>query len=563
MKQNINTGFLFVALVSVLMLLPFIGLTEFNTKGEPREAVVAFTMLKDGNWILPVNNGGDIAYKPPFFHWCIALFSLLAGGVNEYTSRLPSALALIFMTLGVYVFYARRRGTLEGVLTALFTLTAFEVHRAGTNCRVDMVLTAFIVGAMLLLYRWWERGARGLPWMAVLCMSGATLTKGPVGIVLPLLVMFVLMLVRGARFWPTVGKMALTGVLACVLPAVWYVAAYQEGGDAFLQLVKEENLDRFTGKMSYESHVEPFYYNFITLIAGWLPWTVLLVAAVGLVPWRRLKGRFARLRSMQPVELFTWLAFLLVLFFYCIPKSKRSVYLLPVYPFMAWLIARFVMYFHHKTLVPAKVFCWFMGVVGVLMAFIGVALQCGDVPAGLFHGRHAAQNMAMAASLAQGGVWSVQFWLLLLPVVCMAVMVVRLVKSKGRAYRERLLQMMFVSVLALYVALDGSVLPRVLTTKSDRPLALTIDRRYPHDKLYSYLHVDMLHFYCTNFYLGDRIGQFELSRPRSGVLMIAAQDRAEFFARHGARYRFTYDANTRSRMTEMKDTIYFYRFQRK
>ena len=60
-------------IVSILTVLPFIGLTLFYSKGEPREAVVALSMINDGNWILPINNGGDIPYKPPFFHWCIAL----------------------------------------------------------------------------------------------------------------------------------------------------------------------------------------------------------------------------------------------------------------------------------------------------------------------------------------------------------------------------------------------------------------------------------------------------------------------------------------------------------
>ena len=92
-------------LIAVLTIIPFLCLTEFNSKGEPREAVVALSMLKEGNWILPVNNGGDIPYKPPFFHWLIALFSLIGGKVTEFTSRLPSAVALIAMTLGVYAFY--------------------------------------------------------------------------------------------------------------------------------------------------------------------------------------------------------------------------------------------------------------------------------------------------------------------------------------------------------------------------------------------------------------------------------------------------------------------------
>ena len=132
----------------------FLGQTFFNTRGEPREAVVALSMLQQGNWVLPVNNGVELAFKPPFFHWCIAAISTVAGAVNEYTSRMPSALALSAMVLVGYVFYAKRRGAEVAFIAALLTLTNFEVHRAGVACRVDMVLTAMMVIALYQLYKW-------------------------------------------------------------------------------------------------------------------------------------------------------------------------------------------------------------------------------------------------------------------------------------------------------------------------------------------------------------------------------------------------------------------------
>ena len=102
--------------VCVVVMLPFLGLADFNTKGEPREAVVAYSILESGDWILPTNNGGEMPYKPPFFHWCIALLSLLNGGVvNEFTSRLPSAIALIAMTVWTFVFFARCKGAATGM----------------------------------------------------------------------------------------------------------------------------------------------------------------------------------------------------------------------------------------------------------------------------------------------------------------------------------------------------------------------------------------------------------------------------------------------------------------
>lgn len=163
MNIKYNKALWIVTILAIVMLIPFLGLTEFNTKGEPREAVVAYTMLEHGNWILPINNGGDIPYKPPFFHWCIAFFSLFAGHVSEFTSRLPSAVSLILMTIGGFIFFAKRKDTQTSLIAAILTLTAFEVHRAGINCRVDMVNTAFMVGAMYLLYRWWERENTNCP----------------------------------------------------------------------------------------------------------------------------------------------------------------------------------------------------------------------------------------------------------------------------------------------------------------------------------------------------------------------------------------------------------------
>lgn len=62
-SKNILFGLLLVICLSTL--LPVLGLSHFHTKGEPREAIVAVSMLQDGNWILPRNNGGDIALQAP------------------------------------------------------------------------------------------------------------------------------------------------------------------------------------------------------------------------------------------------------------------------------------------------------------------------------------------------------------------------------------------------------------------------------------------------------------------------------------------------------------------
>ena len=63
-------AFWFIALLSVLVLVPFLGETIFYSKGEPREAIVAYTMLESGNWILPMNYGVEIAAFPLLDNSC-------------------------------------------------------------------------------------------------------------------------------------------------------------------------------------------------------------------------------------------------------------------------------------------------------------------------------------------------------------------------------------------------------------------------------------------------------------------------------------------------------------
>ena len=77
-------AFWFIALLSVLVLVPFLGETIFYSKGEPREAIVAYTMLESGNWILPMNYGVEIAYKPPFLYWTIAVISSVLGESRSF-----------------------------------------------------------------------------------------------------------------------------------------------------------------------------------------------------------------------------------------------------------------------------------------------------------------------------------------------------------------------------------------------------------------------------------------------------------------------------------------------
>ena len=557
MNIKYNKALWLIIILAIVMMIPFLGLSDFNTKGEPREAVVAYTMLEHGNWILPINNGGDIPYKPPFFHWCIAFFSLIAGHVNEYTSRLPSAVSLVLMTIGGFVFYAKRKDTQTSLIAAILTLTAFEVHRAGMNCRVDMVNSAFMVGAMYLLYRWWEKGKHQLPWLAILCMSGATLTKGPVGIILPCFVMGVFMLTQRENFWGIVWRMALTALLSLIIPFCWYYAAYLQVGDEFLRLVKEENIDRFTGKMVYESHENPAWYNLLTLITGWLPYTLLLLFSLFILPWKKFsKSRFLEnAKKATPLQVFTWLAFLLVLFFYCIPKSKRSVYLLPCYPFMAYLIAEYIVWMMKEKMGAIKVYAGVIASLAIILVIATLVIRAGCIPDTIFHGKHAADNIAMLHAIRES-THGILFY------VCNVFLIIgayHIFKALKKKETSQMMKYTLVMIIAIFITLDSTLQPAVLNTKADKHLAPVIEKKFDTGKLYSYMSIEMMHFFSLNFYLGDKIQQFDKVLPQDGVLMIPEGDMPDFKEKFGKDYTFQKVWEVK-RLVEWHHPVGFYRF---
>ena len=557
--------FLLLLIISSLTIVPYLGLTNFHTKGEPREAIVAVSMLQNDNWILPVNNGSDIAYKPPFFYWCIAALSLPTGEVTEFTSRLPSALALIVMSAMCFLFFAKRSRNDLAFLASLLLLSGFEVHRAAMASRVDMVLTCFIVLALLQLYRWWEHHLRGIPVWAVLFMSIATLTKGPVGIILPCAVIGVFLLLQKVSLWRTIYKVLPLALLACILPLLWYFAAYQQGGDTFLQLVLEENFGRFLGKMSYESHEQPVIYYFYITLAGWLPWSLLVIMSLFVLKYKRPRGtvktyweRFkAYIAHMDRMRLFSLLAIVIIFVFYCIPKSKRSVYILPIYPFIAYFLAEYMLYLLKQKPKVWRVFSIFIASVGTLLLIILLLVKSGvgDHYRAILPDDLGYYMTALAES------WNI---VSIISGIFIVFLIYDIYKSKRYlTYNNRYVYSVVALFFGIQLMLDASTLPVILNAKSMKPFADKVVAEVPEGKIYSYVSVPMLHFFIINFYTQDRVVEFEKENPEAGYLLVGERDFQYIQEKYGRQYDFSPVMRSDRKGNDVKDFVLLLDFQKR
>ena len=488
-----------VALLAAVLFVPWLGATYFYSKGEPREAIVAVSMLQQGNWILPVSYGVDIPYKPPLLAWLIAALSwLLNGGVvNEFTSRLPSAIATIAMLVAGWRIVASHAGERKAWVMTLVTATSFEVLRAAEACRVDMVLTACMVGAVYALY-----SMRGHPWRvvwAIVLLSGATLTKGPVGSLLPCLAMGIYWLLCGRNFWKTL--LTLTGVCLAsfALPALWYWAAYRQGGQAFIDLALEENIGRLTGTMSYDSHLNPWYYNFITIITGMLPWTVPVAIALC---YRSVRQKLRAIRLDRGLPMFAWTVALTVLVFYCIPASKRSVYLLPCYPFLAYGATWVLVQVANTRLVRG--WSMFLAIAGIAATLTMTAATAGWVP-GLTVASPRWWQWPFVMLPMLMGLW----WLL--------------TRRLGRTGLKSAL----IFTYGLFLAYNAAFMPMVLNVRTDAKAADVIAATVPADApIVTYVPDTLMRYYTVNFYLDDRLRRVTnpADRPAGAWLLTVPVD---------------------------------------
>ena len=361
---------LVLLLLGAALFLVNLGGYPFYTKGEPREAVTVFNMLHGGGFILPLRAGIEVPSKPLLMHWLAVLISMLAGGISEWTVRLPSGLFAIGGMLAAYLYMRRLFDDRIGLLSALILGTTVQYLQAGSGARVDMTLTFFLEIAFFEFILIAE-GLTQRRIMLYFAIAMAVLSKGPVGLVLPALVALVWIAIEGR--WNLLPELRLGrgAALVALLAGGWYLAAALTGGMPFVhKQILAENLFRFVhGSAFHEGHAHPFYYMEAALMVGFLPWTPLLLI-VFLQAARRP-------RRMDPRLSYLMVWFAVVLLFYNLPQSKRGVYLLALYPALAALLAIYVEAAARVPDVSERLIRWLTRLAAMFFGLAGVAALLG------------------------------------------------------------------------------------------------------------------------------------------------------------------------------------------
>ncbi|MGB3535791.1 MAG: glycosyltransferase family 39 protein [Microcoleaceae cyanobacterium] len=362
-SQNFLWGISGIGLILIcgLVFLWNLGAVGLVDETEPLFAEAARQMTVTGNWITPYFNQETRFDKPPLVYWLMAVgYQVL--GVNEWAVRLPSAVAAIILTIACFLalrsfgFLPNNKSSQTqpfwlsagiGATLAAFNLETIVWARQGVS---DMLLNG-CMGTGLLCFFWGYAASEKMPKISrfiphtgylffYILTALAVLTKGPVGIVLPGLILTTFLLYTH-QLKAVIQEMNLLlgSLIFSAITVPWFVLITLENGQAYIDsFFGYHNVERFTQVVN--GHSAPWYFYFIVILIGFLPWSIYLPVSI----WRlKLLNRSFWLGQSRSAHLglFAFFWFASIFIFFSISVTKLPSYVLPLMPAAAILVSLF------------------------------------------------------------------------------------------------------------------------------------------------------------------------------------------------------------------------------
>jgi 4-amino-4-deoxy-L-arabinose transferase-like glycosyltransferase len=281
-------------LLGLIMFVWDLGSIGLVDETPPLFAASARGMAESGDWLIPQVNGLTRYDKPPLVYWLMAALYALPGHEGwdpwgSWSAGLPSALASLatLLLLCLLTAWWERRvmrqpqglWLVAGLLYGLSPLVMLW-SRIGVS---DSLLTALV--ALAMVSSWWRVAGERIPWwLCWFALGLATLTKGPVALVLFGLCWAGFVLLEQNAALACQRLRPLRGLLVTLaVAAPWYLAAvWREGAPFVRSFFGYHNLQRFTEVVN--RHQSPWWFYGALLVVASLARACRVLPRVGC--WR-------------------------------------------------------------------------------------------------------------------------------------------------------------------------------------------------------------------------------------------------------------------------------------
>jgi 4-amino-4-deoxy-L-arabinose transferase-like glycosyltransferase len=353
-------------ILAALFSIPFfyyLGQLPLIDPDEGRYAEIPREMLERGDLITPTLNYVLYFEKPPLLYW-VNSASIKMFGLNEFAARLPSALSGLLTLLVTYAAARSLYGRSTALLSAIILGTSAGFVLQSRIILTDMLLTFCLTSALfafiVAVEKYKERNRTLIFYLFYIFCALALLTKGLIGIVFPVGIIFFYLLLSGQ--WRVLKDMRLpSGLLIFSVIAVpWFVAVSMKNPEFARFFFIHEHFERFTSTV--HGRYQPFWFFVPVLAATMLPWSFCIPGAT-VQAWRSRNNSEGRLG----IYLLIWAG--LIFLFYSISSSKLIPYILPVFPPLAILVAHRI----ETVLASHEPIPRLAAVLGTVLTILGVA----------------------------------------------------------------------------------------------------------------------------------------------------------------------------------------------
>ncbi|MCE9581681.1 MAG: glycosyltransferase family 39 protein [Planctomycetes bacterium] len=323
-------------------------------QAEGRSLGIAMSMREKGTWLSPDMFGEFYGFRPLLYFWCVTIASYVTGGVTELAGRLPAALSGAASVVLTGHLAARLFGRRTAVPAGWILATTHTMWLWSRLAAMDTMNLAFTTAAIAVYvesiggFRRWHAFA-----FAILLGLGAN-AKGIPALVLPCAVGFADAVLHRRKDLLRNAKWFAAAVPLCLLIFMMsFLMSYAVRHNwELLRVWYIENIQRIYDP--YDHHDNPWPYYFWVLPGLFMPWGLLLPVAVaracttgtplettgGMSGLKRLFARFFNfVRTSDRGRIFVATAAAVIFATFTASASRRSYYIMPVFPWCALLVA--------------------------------------------------------------------------------------------------------------------------------------------------------------------------------------------------------------------------------
>ncbi|GHE39647.1 ArnT family glycosyltransferase [Sphingobacterium griseoflavum] len=311
-----------------ISLLPQFLLRDFTPDNELRYLSIADENLGLGRFFAFMHHGEYYSDKPPLYLWLVMLCKSIFGRHSLVALSIFSVLPSLLIIQIMDQWTKRELSVADRATAGLALFTAVFFIGSSIVLRMDMLMCLFITYALYIFYRMYTKDIAPKKGQVLFGLSIflAVFTKGPMGIIVPLISSISFLLATGklrdiGKYWHWRAILILL-----VLCGAWFLGVWLEGGKSYLYgLLVHQTVDRAVDSFH---HKAPFYYYGISIWYALAPWSLFMLSVI-----------VARLRAKERpsnLAVFFGLSSLSTLLFLSMVSSKIVIYLLPVFPFAVY-----------------------------------------------------------------------------------------------------------------------------------------------------------------------------------------------------------------------------------